>query len=297
MTTLDEIGGKLSAGEPLDRADTEAIVGTDDLVALGMLADTRRREFHGDRVTFVRVQEIDVASTLSAGVSVTPAAGELRIVGGLDDRAQALAVTRAVASRADGVPVTGFAVETLAELCRSDPSALADLLAELKQAGLSLVAEARVGRLQGPEWLEVVGRAGLSVGRLTVGEFGEPDGLEIVRRVATWGGDVKHVHAFAPLPRTLGSQPTTGYGDVRQVALARVLVDNIDSIQVDWSLYGPKLAQVALTFGADDVDRVSPLDTLERGWRRTPLEEITRNICASALVPIQRNGCYETLER
>ena len=297
MTILDEIGGKLSAGEPLDRADTEAVVNADDLVALGMLADTRRRELHGDRVTFVRVQEIDAASALSEGVAVTSAAGELRIAGGLDERPQALAVTRAVASAADGVPVTGFSVEMLVELCRSDPSALADLLAELKHAGLSLVAEAQMDRVQGPEWLEVVGRAGLTVGRLTVGGFGESDGPELVRRVAKWGGSLKHVHAFAPVPRTLASQPTTGYGDVRQVALARVLVDNIDSIQVDWNLHGPKLAQVALMFGADDLDCVSPLDSLERGWRRAPLEEITRNIHAAALAPVQRNGRFEPLER
>ena len=297
MTTLNEIGGKLLAGEPLDQADTDAIVNADDLVALGMLADTRRRELHGDRVTFVRVQEIDASSVLSDGISVAPAAGELRIVGYLDDRAQAVAVTRAVVSGAGGVPVTGFSVEALAELCRSEPSALADLLTELKQVGLSLVAEARVDRLQGPEWLRVVGGAGLTVGRLTVWGGAEHDGPEIVRRVAAWGVDAQHVHAFAPLPQVVGPQPTTGYSDVRQVALARVLVDNIDSIQVDWSLYGPKLAQVALTFGADDIDNVSPLDTLEHGWRRAPLEEITRNIRASALVPIQRNGRFETLAR
>ena len=95
----------------------------------------------------------------------------------------------------------------------------------------------------------------------------------------------------------LRTQPTTGYRDLRQVALARLLVDNIDSIQIDWSLYGPKLAQVALLFGADDIDSVSPADEQSRGPRRTPLEEITRNIRASALVPVERNGCFEGLER
>ena len=48
--------------------------------------------------------------------------------------------------------------------------------------------------------------------------------------------------------------PTTGYDDVKRIALARLVVDNIASIQVDWTLYGPKLAQVALTVGADDID-------------------------------------------
>jgi aminodeoxyfutalosine synthase len=90
-----------------------------------------------------------------------------------------------------------------------------------------------------------------------------------------------------------GPRPSTGYDDLRRVALARLVVDNIGSIQVDWRLYGPKLAQVALTFGADDVDAVSPIDALEHGWRRAPLEEITRNVSAAALVPVERNGRFE----
>ncbi len=51
--------------------------------------------------------------------------------------------------------------------------------------------------------------------------------------------------------------PTTGYEDVRAVALARLVLPSAKNIQVDWAQYGPKLAQVALTFGANDLDRVS----------------------------------------
>ena len=74
------------------------------------------------------------------------------------------------------------------------------------------------------------------------------------------------VRAFAPLPRAVNpAVPTTGYDDVKRVALARLVVDNVPSIQVDWSLYGPKLAQVALTVGADDVDAVSAEDDTSEG--------------------------------
>ena len=53
--------------------------------------------------------------------------------------------------------------------------------------------------------------------------------------------------------------------------MARLLVDNIPTIQVDWSLCRPKLAQVALTVGADDVDGVSPEEdrTEAAGERRS----------------------------
>jgi aminodeoxyfutalosine synthase len=87
--------------------------------------------------------------------------------------------------------------------------------------------------------------------------------------------------------------PTTGYDDVKRVALARLFVENIPSIQVDWALYGPKLAQVALTVGANDVDGVSAADDAGTGPRRAPLEEIRRNIQAAGLEPIERDGRFD----
>jgi aminodeoxyfutalosine synthase len=89
--------------------------------------------------------------------------------------------------------------------------------------------------------------------------------------------------------------PTTGYDDVKQVALARVIADNIPSIQVDWSLYGPKLAQFVLTTGADDVDAISAVDPGTLGTRRSPIEEIRGNIRSAALDPIERNARFEAI--
>ena len=131
------------------------------------------------------------------------------------------------------------------------------LLEELRAAGLELVAEAPFDRLQDPRRsIEEVNIAGLALGA--------PDGPPARRRpircrcsrqVAELQRVVAVIRAFAPLPRRVNpAVPTTGYDDVKRVALARLIVDNIPSIQVDWSLYGPKLAQVALTVGADDVD-------------------------------------------
>jgi aminodeoxyfutalosine synthase len=67
---------------------------------------------------------------------------------------------------------------------------------------------------------------------------------------------------------------------------------NIPSIQVDWPLYGPKLAQVALTVGADDVDGVAAFDPVALGARRSALEDIRRNIHAAALDPVERDGRF-----
>src|SRR5207244_7496483 len=133
--------------------------------------------------------------------------------------------------------------------------------------------------------------------RLTVHHLPSSDAPALLKRVADLQREVAVIRAFAPLPRQLNpAVPTTGYDDVKRVALARLIVDNIPSIQVDWSLYGPKLAQVALTVGADDVDAVSAEDDMSEGRRRAPLEEIRRNIRAASQEPVERNGRFEIVD-
>jgi aminodeoxyfutalosine synthase len=101
------------------------------------------------------------------------------------------------------------------------------------------------------------------------------------------------IHSLNPLPMSLSAfRPTTGYDDVKMVALARLAAPNVPSIQVDWQRYGPKLAQVALTFGADDIDGVSASDEAPEGRRRAPRAEIVRNIEAAGLVPVERDGWF-----
>jgi 2-iminoacetate synthase ThiH len=79
------------------------------------------------------------------------------------------------------------------------------------------------------------------------------------------------------------------------VAVARLAAPNIPMIQVDWLRYGPKLAQVALTFGADDLDAVSGSDDAPEGARRAPIEELRRNIIAAGLIPAERDGQFSLL--
>jgi aminodeoxyfutalosine synthase len=101
------------------------------------------------------------------------------------------------------------------------------------------------------------------------------------------------IRALNPLPSTLQPfKPTTGYDDVRSVALARLAAPSIQTIQVDWRRYGPKLAQVALTFGADDLDAVSAALEAPDGPRRAPMEELRRNIEAAGLTPAERDGRF-----
>ena len=138
----------------------------------------------------------------------------------------------------------------------------------------------------------------MSLARRTVEKLSSADPLPLLKAVAELQRGVAVVRAFAPLPRRVNpAAPTTGFEDVKRVALARIIVDNVPSIQVDWSLYGPKLAQVALTVGADDVDGVSAEDETTEGRRRAPLEEIRRNIRAAGQEPVERNGRFDRLAR
>ena len=294
MTTpLDRIREKIGAGESLSQDDVSVLSETRDLLCLGLLADERRRALKGDRVTFVRVAEVFGAPD---GTHTLPrSAGELRIVGCEADADTVLGVVRERVAEAGDVPVTGFALDEIVALCNNDAVRFDDVVRELRDAGLAFIAEARLERTPDPTWLQRAHTAGVPVARLTVHEPSEA-GVAAVQRVSAWGDDA-FVRAFAPLPRMVFAKPSTGYDDVRQVALARLLVDNIGSMQVDWSLYGPKLAQVALMFGADDVDAVSPIDSHEDGRRRAPLEEITQNIKAVARVPVQRNGRFDPVSQ
>ena len=74
------------------------------------------------------------------------------------------------------------------------------------------------------------------------------------------------------------------------VALARIGVPSVATIEVDWQQYGPKLAQVALTFGANHLDRVSLVDDPTLGRRRSNLEDVRRNIAAAGFTPVEQGS-------
>jgi len=47
---------------------------------------------------------------------------------------------------------------------------------------------------------------------------------------------------------------TTGFEDLKAIAVARLMLDNVPHIKSYWIMIGPRLAQVGLSFGADDID-------------------------------------------
>lgn len=265
-----------------------------DILGLGARADAVRRQRHGDRVTFVRVATVTIDTAREA--QWPAAAREIRIVGRPRDVSEAEQAVGAVVRRAEGRPVTAFSLGDLHALA-PEGARFVDVLTRLFGAGLGAVAAADVDGLDDPRpAVEAVLAAGGRVARFTVDRTPPGSPVPLFLTVRALQEATGAVRAFAPLARTVeASTPTTGYEDVKSVAIARLLVDNVGSIQVDWALHGPKLAQVALLFGADDLDAVPADDESAAGQRRAPLEEVKRNIRAASLTAVERDGRFGVL--
>ncbi|MDP2053000.1 MAG: hypothetical protein Q8L75_05155, partial [Acidobacteriota bacterium] len=258
-----------------------------DILSLGMLADEVRRARVGDSVTFVRVVEIQGASGAKGAYGAKGA--EVRIA----DTAATLSETVQVVAQAKGAAensvVSGF---SLADIIDRGWGDLAGVLAQLKQAGLGAIVEAPLDRLANAEAaLQACQDAGLPVQCLSLQKPNIEARTPMLIQARALADKFPWLTTIAPLSREQSiAVPTTGYDDVRAVALARLALPGVPNVQVDWEQYGPKLAQVALTFGANDLDRVSITDDESLGRRRTSLEDVTRNIAAAGFQPRERTS-------
>jgi hypothetical protein len=276
------IAERARAGEPLSVAEIDEL-GASDVLSLGMLADEVRRARVGNSVTYSRVVE------LAAGAGALGAEGaEVRVSqlpASLDETEGLIAEARMLAGPQ---LLTGF---SLADIADRHWGKLSDVLKRLKRAGLNAIVEAPIDRLQdAEEALKACDEAGLPVRCLSLQSPITSDGRsswlihlrDLVKKFPA-------IDTVNPLSREQSiAVPTTGYEDVRAVALARLALPSVKNIQVDWTQYGPKLAQVALTFGANDLDRVSTIDDESLGKRRTSVEDVKRNINAAGFTPVER---------
>jgi CofH/MqnC C-terminal region len=291
---LDDLEVKVAGGASLTRDEAARVGSCTDLVSVGTLGELARKAMHGNRVTFGRVCEVRPGAFPGDPGS----AGEVRLAAAgtsFDAFRQSIVAARTLAGH---VPLTGGSLADLMDVVRGDPSALTDLAGALSRDGLEAVAEAPVDRLgelaQAVEAIRALRDGGLGVWRLTVDRAAAAERLDLIDRAAALAAAVGGILALAPLPRVDPPDlPSTGYDDVRTIAVARLRCRQVASIQVDWPLYGPKLAQVAIAFGADDLDGVTASDEVGLGRRRSPREEIERHIRAAFAEPVERNARYE----
>lgn len=288
-TVFDAHIERIAAGERLSADEIRALARTPDILPLGMLADALRRRLHGTRATFVRVATC--AFDQSIADAVPPAARELRLTGSPDTLDAAVNAVQAARSVAGARPVAAF---SWADAERWRAAGGPGVLKKLRDAGLDAIADVPVDKISDVKTaLRALTTRGFSQLRLSIASAPAADRIELLLQVAEWQEEFAGIQTLDPLPAKLGAyRPTTGYDDVKMVALARLAAPNVPSIQVDWQRYGPKLAQVALTFGADDIYGVSPSDDAPEGRRRAPLEEIRRNIEAAGFEPVERDGRF-----
>ena len=293
VTTFDVYMDRIDRGDRLTPEEILELATTADILSLGMLSDTLRRRLHDTRVTFLRVAEF--AFDRAGAANAPAAAREVRLTGSPPDIDDAIAAIENVHRVAPDRTVAGFSWTDVDRW--SAGSSVAQVLARLKRAGLDAIAELPLDDIDDSgAAVQSLKDAGFRQLRLTIAKAP----ADVRTTLLLLASELQDAHAVIqsinPLPMSLSAfRPTTGYEDVKMVALARLAAPNVPSIQVDWQRYGPKLAQVALTFGADDVDGVSALDEAPEGRRRAPLAEIQRNVEAAGLSPVERDGWFNLL--
>ena len=295
MTTsvlFDRYLERVSAGERLAADEIHELSTTPDILPLGMLADTVRRRMHDTRATFVRVAV--VAHDAVGESSIPQAAREVRVNGSPDRLSAAVEmIARARVSAGDRV-LSALSWVDVDRFADGSATRLAEVLSSLRQAGLDSFAEFPLDRIRDLDAaVDAAAAAGFTRLRLTIDKLAAAERTALFLRAGQLEQRYSCIQAINPLPMTLATfRPTTGYDDVKTIAIARLAATEVSTIQVDWLRYGPKLAQVALTFGADDIDGISPSDEAPEGRRRAPLEEIRRNIEAAGYTPVERDGRF-----
>jgi len=203
---------------------------------------------------------------------------------------------------------------------------VAEVLASLKSAGLAglpgggaEIFDAEVRRriaprkISGAEWLAVHREAhqlGIPTNAtLLYGHVESPahrvDHLLALRELQDETGGFA---AFIPLPfhpegtRLADLAGPTAVDDLRTMAVSRLLLDNIPHIKAFWIMLTPHLAQVALRFGADDVDgTVIREEITHSAGARTPHSLTTADLAnlirGAGCEPVERDTLYRPIVR
>jgi aminodeoxyfutalosine synthase len=110
--------------------------------------------------------------------------------------------------------------------------------------------------------------------------------------------------AFHPENNTLGQgiPKPSGLMDLRMMAIARLMLDNFPHIKAYWQMLGVKIAQVALSYGADDLDGTVVHETIyHAAGSNSPQElsvaEIRRLIAEAGRQPVERDTLYAEVIR
>lgn len=354
---LRPIWEKVQAAVRLSAEDGLALFRSNDLLAIGYMANHVREKLHGD-VTYFNVNrhinptDVCVAScklcafgkkvrdpkayTMSldevwhrAGEGWSEAVTEFHIVGGLHPELTLdwyCQMLRGLKERFPRVHLKAFTMVEIAYFAQRFKHPIGEVLRRLKDAGMDSlpgggaeIFHERVRRIicdhkiDGGQWLEIAQMAhemGLKsnctmlYGHIETAED-RVDHLLRLRKVQDHtNGFVTYIPlAFHPDNTMLEHVPkTTGFLDLKNIAIARLMLDNVPHIKAYWVMMTPRIAQVAQRFGSDDLDGTVVEEkiyhdagaTTSQGLRRS---ELLRLIREAGREPVERDTAYNRVER
>jgi aminodeoxyfutalosine synthase len=354
---LKPIADKVLAGERLSFDDGIALYRTNDLLALGWLANSVREQRHGSvcyynvnrhinptnvcvahcrLCAFGRAPDAPGAYTFAleeiyqrAEAGMREGATEFHMVGGLHPDLPFeyfLDLMRGLKQRCPSVHLKAFTMVEVGYFARIAKLSIRDTLLALQKAGVDSlpgggaeIFHPRVRKVicdhkvSGQQWLSIArtahqiglrSNATMLYGHIETEE--ERVGHLILLRELqdeTHGFVAFIPLAFHPENTALAHLPKpTAFADIKAIAVSRLLLDNFDHIKAYWIMMTPKVAQIALRFGADDLDGTVVEEkiyhdagaTTEQFTSRADLERLIRE---AGRTPVERDTLYRPVDR
>jgi aminodeoxyfutalosine synthase len=254
---------------------------------------------------------------------------EIHVVGGCHPDlpfSYYLDLVRTIKEMRPEATVKAFTAVEVAHLAQKEGITIAEVLLALKEAGVKAlpgggaeVFSNRVRQLLCPEklssngWLEVAkeahqlgmrSNATLLYGHLETAAERVDHILALRKAQDETGGFITFIPlAFQSANITISDlQPRTGFADLKTIALSRLLLDNFAHIKAYWIMLGVKMAQVALHFGADDLDgtvmeeRIGHMAGASSAESLTS-EELQTLIRAAGHEPVQRDTFFRPVQQ
>ncbi len=233
-----------------------------------------------------------------------------------------IAMVSTIKNRFPGIYLHSFSPAELVHVARLAGSTLYEVVRSLKAAGLDSVPGAsdllvdRIRNQVSPkklttnEWCEAMHalhRNGLrSTATMTYGMGETPDEriahLTVIRDIQDQTGILRAFipWSFSPAHTQMSAiPPATGIEYLKIVAIARIFLDNVVYIQAGWLTEGLKLAQVALTMGANDMGGVVTEELVVKATgigTQTNSTELIDLIKDAGKIPVQRDSTYEEVK-
>jgi menaquinone biosynthesis protein, SCO4550 family len=199
---------------------------------------------------------------------------------------------------------------------------LAEVIAKFREAGLGSIpgggGEILVDRVRNriaplkcnsDQWLEVMRIAhGMGLNSSATMMFGHvetlDDRLEHLQRLRdtqdeTGGFTAFICWTFQPENTRLRAEPVGSAEYLRMQALARIFLDNFENVQSSWVTQGPRIGQIALSYGANDFGSVMMEENVVSSAGtsfRLNSAEIERLVREAGYEPRRRNNWYQLLD-